>query len=70
MVYYNGASILYRLVPTKVLQIIVNIVICCVVGVVFYCIEPPVTKHIKNRVFLMIDIINNKNASNKSSKKI
>ena len=34
-------------VSNRVLQMIINIVICCVIGVAFYYIETPITKYVK-----------------------
>lgn len=50
MVYYEFmARSMYEFVPSRIIQLIININICVIVGVVFYYLESPVTKTIVNR---------------------
>ena len=51
MVYYWGpADIIYKIIPGTALQLTISIVLCCVVGVIFYKIESPLTKRIVKAV--------------------
>lgn len=44
MVYYNGAWLIYPLLPNRFLQLTINILVCTFFGVVFYYVESPITK--------------------------
>ena len=46
MVYYNGAGIIYKYVGNRLLQIIINIIVCVSVGLVFHYVETPLTKRV------------------------
>lgn len=41
-----GDSIVYRVVQNTPLRVMINCVICCIIGVIFYQIESPITKRI------------------------
>lgn len=51
MVYYCAKNLVYAIVPNRILQVIVNVVICCVMGLIFYYIEQPITNYLKKRIF-------------------
>lgn len=51
MLYYWGlVRKVYAYVPNTVLRLGVNVLICCVLGVVFYKIENPITRRIIKRI--------------------
>ena len=51
MLYYWGfADIIYNYVPNIIIRLIINIMICCILGVIFYKIESPITQRIINRI--------------------
>lgn len=50
MVYYLAASEMYKYVAFVPLRIIINMVVCCLVGVVFYKIENPITNKIIKKI--------------------
>lgn len=54
MVYFNFAGYIYNLIPCRIIQILFNIVFCAIGGIVFYYIEMPITKYIKEKVLLII----------------
>ena len=51
MVYYNGAGFIYSLVDKRWMQLLINIVICVSMGLIFYCIETPITKTINDKAY-------------------
>lgn len=44
--FLKGADIVYKYIPFVILRLIVLISICCIVGVLFYKLENPITKKI------------------------
>lgn len=51
MFYYWGiCRKIYLLVPTRILQVLLSIIICCSVGIAFYKIENPITQRIVRRI--------------------
>ena len=55
MLYYNVASIIYGAIENRVLQLLLNIVICVSVGFLFYLVETPITKYFIKKVYAFID---------------
>ncbi len=55
MVYYVYAGFMYQRVPMKPLQILINLLVCCVVGVIFYNIETPITKFLIEKASAVIE---------------
>ena len=60
MVYYNahirgGADIVYKLVENRVLQLVLGIVICVLIGLLFYYLETPLTKKIEKLTCNVLD---------------
>ena len=51
MVYYLAADRIYGLVPNRLLQLIINLIVCVIAGVVFYFFETPVTKMVNNKMY-------------------
>ena len=50
MVYYVGAGAMYKVVGNRVLQLLINILVCLVAGMVFYIIESSITKALNTKV--------------------
>ncbi len=50
MIYFDFAGYLYGLIHSRVLQLLLSIAICCLGGVLYYFIEQPITKYIKDKV--------------------
>lgn len=50
MIYYNHSYVVYRYIKERSLQVVANIIICLVVGVLFYMVETPISKKIRGCV--------------------
>lgn len=66
MVYYNYAGVMYSQVESRLLQILINILFCVIVGILFYCFETPITKKIRQILYHFIATfeLNNKRKGN------
>ena len=51
MVYYNGAYIIYKIIDNRALQLLTNIIVCTVLGLLFYYLETPITKAINSKAY-------------------
>lgn len=49
-IYYTGIDFMYNIIGNRIIQLFVNIIICTLVGVLFYYIETPITKFVLNKV--------------------
>ena len=45
MVYFIGAKVIYKIVSNPLVANLLNIVICCTVGTIFYAVESRITKY-------------------------
>lgn len=61
MVYYRGAGIVYGLIKNRALQLGVNLMICLVMGLIFYYIEQPLTAFVNKRAYLVLEEIDDSN---------
>lgn len=50
MLYYNGKEIKEKLIPNRWELFIVGIVVCVVIGVIYYYIETPITRWINKKI--------------------
>lgn len=50
MIYYSGASMIYNLIPNRYMQLVVNVVVCVVGGLLFFYIETCVSKKILKKL--------------------
>lgn len=48
--YWAGVQYLYEVIPTTAFRLIVNIIVCCFMGVIFYKIESPITRRIVGKL--------------------
>ncbi|MCR5792756.1 MAG: acyltransferase family protein [Lachnospiraceae bacterium] len=54
MVYYNVVNMIYPHIPARALQLVFNIVVCLVAGLVFYFIETPITNFVHKIVYSLL----------------
>lgn len=50
MVYYSGASLVYKKIHGTLLQIAISVITCCCLGYIFYKIETKITRYVVNGV--------------------
>lgn len=50
MVYYLAASHVYNKVENRLVQLIISIILCTIIGTVYYYIEAPITKWLVNKI--------------------
>lgn len=56
MIYYNSAAwVLYSIVDNRILQLLLNIIVCIFAGIIFYYIEIPITKCLINRINIVVE---------------
>ena len=55
MVYYNGAGLMYKYVENRLLQLLINIIVCVSVGLVFYYVETPLAKSVNKVAFNLVN---------------
>ncbi len=60
LVYYKGVERVYAHVQGRVVQLIVNLVICVILGLLFHIVEVPVTKTVNGWAYLLLKKANSR----------
>ena len=55
MIWFKGSDIIYCYIPNRGTQIGISLIICTLVGFLFYAIETPITKRIKRAGMSLLD---------------
>ena len=49
MIYYNHKSFFYKYLSKRYEKLLFNVIICTCLGILFYLVESPISKTIRNR---------------------
>jgi peptidoglycan/LPS O-acetylase OafA/YrhL len=50
MIFYMISSVIYSMIPSRIIQFIISIVFCCCFGVLFYLVETPFTTKLIRKI--------------------